>query len=140
MGHHAPSDPLLSAGEPANAAAAPAEAKHAALLPSFARFLALGYVVIASEKQEMLVQKTADIHLSVPEDLLAGLDRVARQSGMRRAHIMREAIVNYLRRIDLEEIEREMHDYVEALAPFSGEFVKETDSYTVQHLLRETEW
>lgn len=86
------------------------------------------------------MQRTADIHVSVSEDVLAGLDRVARQRGMRRAHVLREAIVDYLRRTELEGIEREMRDYAEALAPFSAEFVKETDSHTVQQLLRETEW
>lgn len=86
------------------------------------------------------MQRAADVHLSLPEDLLASLDRVARQRGMGRAHLMREAIGEYLRRTEVEDIEREMKAYVEALAPFSEEFVNEMESETAERLLRETQW
>jgi metal-responsive CopG/Arc/MetJ family transcriptional regulator len=89
---------------------------------------------------EIGMEGNADIHLSLPENLLVGLDHVAQRRGVRRAHLVREVIAEYVDRIEAERLEEEMADYVEALAPYSGEFVAETDAHTVERLLRETEW
>lgn len=86
------------------------------------------------------MEKTADVHLSLPEELVANLDELASQRGMRRAHLVREVIAEYLEQVEAERIEQEMKDYVEALAPQSAEFVRETEAHTLQHLLDTTEW
>ena len=83
---------------------------------------------------------TADIHLTLSEALLASLDREARQRGVPRARLLREAVAHYLAWTQAQRIEQQMKDYAEALAPHSGEFVGETDAHTVQRLLVETEW
>lgn len=41
---------------------------------------------------------------------------------------------------EIKRIEREMRDYVEAMAEYSTEFTDETVEHTVERLLRETEW
>jgi metal-responsive CopG/Arc/MetJ family transcriptional regulator len=86
------------------------------------------------------MEKTADIHLILSESLLADLDQQARERGVRRAQLLREALAEYLDRIESQRIDREMSDYADALAPSSGEFVSETDAHTVHRLLDETEW
>ncbi|MFQ5740023.1 MAG: hypothetical protein ACE5JX_13535 [Acidobacteriota bacterium] len=86
------------------------------------------------------MEKLRDIHFALPRMLLAELDRVARERGLRRAHLLREAVVEHLKRTEAEGVEREMQDYAEALAPSSKDFVDETDAHTVQRLLRETRW
>ena len=80
------------------------------------------------------------IHIVLPDALLADLDRLAREQGVRRVHLVREAIAEYLKRDASDRIEREMRAYVEALADHSGEFVAQTDAQAVERLLRETEW
>jgi len=86
------------------------------------------------------MENNADIHLSLPEHVLVDLDRLAQQRGVRRAHLLREVIAEYLTRMETERIEQEMKEYAEVLAPHSGEFVRETEAHTVQRLLEETEW
>ena len=86
------------------------------------------------------MEKTTDIHVNLPDSLLLVLDRVARERGVRRTHLLREAIEEYLKRIEAEQIEQEMQDYAEALGAHSADFVEETDAYTVERLLRETQW
>lgn len=86
------------------------------------------------------MENAADIHLSVSERLLASVDELARRRGMRRAHLLREVIAEYLVRMETEQIEQEMNEYVDALAPYSGEIVSETEVHTVQRLLNEVEW
>ena len=83
---------------------------------------------------------TSDIHLKLPEALLASLEREAQHQGLPRAHLLREAVTEYLARAEAERIDRELEAYVEEMAPYSGEFVAETDAHTVERLLRETEW
>jgi metal-responsive CopG/Arc/MetJ family transcriptional regulator len=102
----------------------------------------MGYVLDGQMELflEHMVGNVADIHLSLSQDLLQSLDRLAYQRGMRRAHLVREVIAEYLTRMESERIEQEMNDYVEALAPHSGEFVSETEAHAVQRLLDETEW
>jgi hypothetical protein len=46
----------------------------------------------------------------------------------------------HVKRVQRQQIEREMQEYVEAMAPHSGEFVKETEPHVVQQLLEQTEW
>jgi hypothetical protein len=83
---------------------------------------------------------TPDIHLKLSETLLARLEKEARHRGLPRAHLLREAVAEYLARAEAERIQREMEAYAEALAPNSEEFILETDAHTVQRLLEETEW
>ena len=83
---------------------------------------------------------TTDLHLKLPEPLLAGLEREARYQGLPRAHLLREAVAEYLTRAEAKHIADEMAAYVEEMAPYSGEFVAETDEHVTELLLRETEW
>ncbi len=82
---------------------------------------------------------TTEIHLKLPEPLVADLEKEARYRGLPRAHLLGEAVAQYLARAEAERIGREMAAYAEELGPDSGEFVAETDAYTVQRLLEETE-
>ena len=86
------------------------------------------------------MNKFQEIHLALPQTLLAGLDRAARDRGVRRVSLVREALASYLDQIESERRDREMENYAEALAPHSGEFVAESDQHTVEQLLSETEW
>ena len=86
------------------------------------------------------MEKYTDIHVSLPKGMLAELDRIARLRGMRRAHLLREAVATFLERVKKELIEKEIKSYVEDFSSHSGDFVRETDAHTIERLLRETEW
>lgn len=81
-----------------------------------------------------------DLHIVLPDDLLSGLDRVARERGLRRVQVIREAVATYLVRNEAERLADEMRAYSERMADHSAEFTTETEAATVQRLLRETEW
>ncbi len=95
---------------------------------------------IMVKKLDTSMDRILELHVTLPEELLAGLDRIANERRVKRTSIVREAITSYLDRIESERIEREMEAYVEALAPHSGEFVAETEPDTMERLLSETEW
>jgi metal-responsive CopG/Arc/MetJ family transcriptional regulator len=80
------------------------------------------------------------ISLSLPSNLVSTLDLIARERGVDRGEILRDVIGEYVRRIEGDQIEREMQEYVDALGPYSGEFVAETDAHVTERLLRDTEW
>ena len=86
------------------------------------------------------MERVADVHLTLPEELVASMDALALQRGVRRAHLVREALAEYIDRAEKERIRQEMQAYVEALAPYSSEFVLETEAHVVQRLLEATEW
>ncbi|PYV07078.1 MAG: hypothetical protein DMG10_00120, partial [Acidobacteria bacterium] len=90
--------------------------------------------------KDICMERTTDIHVSLPDTLLESLDRVARERRVRRAQLVREAVAGFLSRVEAERVQREMADYVEALADHSEDFVAETDAHTVHRLLRETKW
>jgi metal-responsive CopG/Arc/MetJ family transcriptional regulator len=81
-----------------------------------------------------------DIHISLPDFLLDSLDQFAGERRLTRAHVVREAVAEYLSRKEAERIQRDMARYVDALADTSADFVAETDAHTVRRLLRETKW
>jgi len=80
------------------------------------------------------------VHVILSDAVLAELDSLARERGVRRVHVVREAVAEYLFREAEARAAREMNAYVEALADASGELVAETDAHMVERLLRETEW
>ena len=84
--------------------------------------------------------RTADVHLTIPKELLAELDGAARERGLRRVQFLREVIVDHLRRRKAERVAREMAGYAEEMAGESGDFVAETGRHVARRLLRETEW
>ncbi len=84
--------------------------------------------------------KITDIHVSIPDHLLEGINRIARERRTRRAQVVRQALDEFLARCEAERIQRQMDQYVEALADQSGEFIAETDAHTVRRLLKETKW
>lgn len=86
------------------------------------------------------MKKITDIHVALPETLVTGLDRVARERCVRRAHLLREAVIEFLERVEAERIEREMTNYANTLASHSKDFTTETDAHTIQRLLMETKW
>jgi len=86
------------------------------------------------------MSRTANLHLLIPEELLAEIDRVARERGIRRAHLLREMTADCLRRGREERDAREMQAYAEGMGEASGDFVREAEPHVVRRLLRETEW
>lgn len=86
------------------------------------------------------MDRRADIHLTLPQHLLVSLDRVALERGVRRIHLLRTVLEDFLRQVEAERVEQEISDYVDELGPASAEFVCETDVHSVERLLRETEW
>lgn len=89
---------------------------------------------------EYSMEHGADVHLTLPEGLVATLDRLATTRGVRRAHLVREALVEYVSRAEAARIDQEIQEYVNALGPYSDEFVREHEEHTLDRLLRETEW
>ena len=51
---------------------------------------------------DKIVEKTRDIHISLPNVLLESLDRVARERRVRRARLIREALAEFLSRCEEE--------------------------------------
>jgi len=86
------------------------------------------------------MDKSVDIHLTLPEGLLAALDREARERGLRRAQLLREVVADFLRRLEAERTGREMASYADQMAEDSGEFVGETGPHVARRLLKDTEW
>ena len=91
-------------------------------------------------KMEAIMATTRDMHLFLSDDLIDGLERAATELGRRRVDLVREAIADYLKRLEAQRIEREMADYVDAMATWSDEFVRETDKHARARLLKETTW
>lgn len=83
---------------------------------------------------------TTDLHVALPDDLVAGLDRLAKERGKRRVQVLREAVAEYLVRTEAERLTAEMKAYADDMAEHSGEFVAESEEHTVARLLEETEW
>lgn len=83
---------------------------------------------------------TTDLHVALPDNLVAGLDRLAEERGQRRVQVLREAVAEYLVRTEAERLVADMRAYVDEMAEHSGEFVAESDVHTVARLLEETEW
>jgi predicted transcriptional regulator len=83
---------------------------------------------------------TTDLHVALPNALVADLDRLARERGVRRVHVLREAVAEYVVRAEAERVAAEMRAYVADLADAGGEFVAETEAHTVERMLREVEW
>lgn len=86
------------------------------------------------------MENLADIHLTLPEGLVANLDKLARGRGVRRSQLLREAVADYLNRMEAERIDREMYEYADALGPHSAEFVRETEAHTMERLMETAEW
>lgn len=86
------------------------------------------------------MKPTTDLHVTLPSHLLASLDRLARQRGTPRSGLVREALVDYVRRLESGGTEQEMREYVHELGPYSAEFVAETEAHVSQRLPDEIEW
>ena len=86
------------------------------------------------------MSRTADLHLLIPEEFLVEIDLVARERGIRRTQLLREMIVDSLRRWREEQDAGDMRAYAEEMGEASGEFVREAEPHVVRRLLRETEW
>jgi hypothetical protein len=59
---------------------------------------------------------------------------------MRRVQVIRDAVTDYLVRVEADRLAEEMRAYVAAMAEASGEFVAETEPHTVERSLRVTTW
>ena len=86
------------------------------------------------------MDKTADIHLTLPSELLISLDQVAEERGLRRVALLRTVIEDFVKLMVARRIEHEIDEYVDELGVVSREFVGETEGHTLERLLRETEW
>lgn len=83
---------------------------------------------------------TTDLHVALPDTLVAGLDRLAEERGQRRVQVLREAVADYLERTEAERTAEEMRVYASEMAEFSAEFVAQTEPDAVARLLSDTEW
>ena len=81
-----------------------------------------------------------DIHITVHKSLHADLEKFAAEEGTTKAHLVREAVSEYLVKAKRERIDREMRGYAERMGSDSAEFVQETDETVVAQLLEETDW
>ena len=72
--------------------------------------------------------------------MLAEVDRLARERGVRRVNVIREAVAAFIANVDANDLSRQMQAYVDEMSDFSDEFVAENDIQRVERLLRETEW
>jgi metal-responsive CopG/Arc/MetJ family transcriptional regulator len=86
------------------------------------------------------MEKTTDIHIVLPTDLVARLDQLAEEMDLRRTELLRRVLIQFLNHKEQERIEQQMASYVTEMAPHSGEFVKESEKHTIRRLLRETKW
>jgi metal-responsive CopG/Arc/MetJ family transcriptional regulator len=83
---------------------------------------------------------TTDLHVALPDSLVAGLDALAHERGVRRVQVLREAVADYLVRTEAERTAELMRGYVEEMGEASAELVAETEAATLTRLLRDTEW
>ena len=81
---------------------------------------------------------TTDLHVALPNSMVAGLDRLAHERGVRRVQVLREAVTDYLVRTEAERLAQEMRAYADEMADASTEFVAETEIDTVRGLLRDS--
>jgi metal-responsive CopG/Arc/MetJ family transcriptional regulator len=95
---------------------------------------------IMENNMDSKMDTMVDIHLSLPEEMLAELDSASQELGVKRAHLLRRAISTLLKDLEKERIAREMIKYSEEMADRSGDFVKETEGHVKRRLLEETEW
>ena len=86
------------------------------------------------------MERHLDLHMALPAPLARSVDRVAKARGVKRSHLVRLAIETYLKEAAREDRDASMREYVEQMAPHSGEFVKETRELVRRKLLEETEW
>ena len=86
------------------------------------------------------MDKIMDVHVTLPEKTAREVNRVAKARNLKRSHLLRMAVDQFLERIAREERESQMRAYVEAMAPYSDEFVRETEVEVERQLLENTEW
>jgi metal-responsive CopG/Arc/MetJ family transcriptional regulator len=84
------------------------------------------------------MDKTTDLHLMLPKRLLANLNRLAKERKVKRAQLIRQALIEFVERLRAERVAEEMTEYADAMGDSSEDFVRETDD--VNRLLRESEW
>jgi metal-responsive CopG/Arc/MetJ family transcriptional regulator len=80
------------------------------------------------------------VHITLSEADLAELDRLARQAGVPKSQLVREAVSAYVAENRRQALQAAMRRHAEKLGDASGEFVAETDTHVTQRLLRETKW
>ena len=86
------------------------------------------------------MEPTSNLQISLPDSMLAEVDRLARERGVRRVNVIREAVAAFIANVDANDLSRQMQAYVDEMSDLSDEFVAENDVQRVEHLLRETEW
>ena len=83
---------------------------------------------------------STDLHIVLPESLVAGLDRLAQERGQRRVQVLREAVAEYLVYAEAQRLTAEMQAYVADMAEHSDAFVAENETHTMARLLESTQW
>lgn len=86
------------------------------------------------------MEDSVELCVALPASLVAGLDRLAQERGQRREQVLREAVDAYLRQVEAQRLTEDLHAYVDALAPYSGDFVAEQEGHPMARLLEMTQW
>ncbi|MBT9583793.1 ribbon-helix-helix protein, CopG family [bacterium] len=71
-----------------------------------------------------------DVHFVLQADLLDRLGSLARALDVSRNLLVRQAIEEFLALKERERLDQEMDPYIQEMAPYSGEFVAETEGET----------
>jgi predicted transcriptional regulator len=77
-----------------------------------------------------------DVHIVLQADLLERLGNLAKALDVSRNMPVRRAIEEFLVNKERDRLDRDLDEYVRQMAPYSGEFVAETDGM----ILASTEW
>jgi len=80
------------------------------------------------------------LHVALAEEECAGLDELATKTGRSRSFLIRDAVGEYLAERRHQSLHETMRKHAEKAGPYSGEFVKESESHAAERLLRETKW
>lgn len=81
-----------------------------------------------------------DVHIVLQADLLERLGNLAKALDVSRNLLVRRAIEEFLANKERERLDRDLDEYVRQMAPYSGEFVAETEGETDRMILDSTEW
>ena len=81
-----------------------------------------------------------DVHFILQADLLERLGSLAKALDVSRNLLVRQAIEEFLVTKERERLDREIDEYVQKMAPYSGEFLAETEGETDRMVLDSTEW
>ncbi|MDA1142030.1 MAG: ribbon-helix-helix protein, CopG family [Planctomycetota bacterium] len=80
------------------------------------------------------------MQINIEDEIDSGLSELAAREAKSKEELVREALIDFLRRRKKETICQEMRLYAEEMADGSADFAAETDASVDEHLLRKTQW